>query len=121
MPASATRRASSANKGLAAQPGDPMLSHLLAAVLFSQGEIDAARGHVETSLAKRPGNAAAHLLAARIARAAKDFDAALTHLDRAIALAPQREAFVEKARTLDQASFTRQACGRRRARRGRRF
>jgi len=81
-----------------------MLSHLLAAVLFSQGEIEAARGHVETSLAKRPGNAAAQLLAARIARAARDFDAALAHLDRAIAMAPQREAFVEKARTLDQAS-----------------
>ena len=40
---------------------------------------------------------------ARIARAAGDFDAALSHLDRAIAIAPQREAFLEKARTLDQA------------------
>jgi tetratricopeptide (TPR) repeat protein len=92
-------------QGLSRQPGDPMLSHLLAAVLFSQGEIQSARGHVETSLAKRPGNAAAHLLAARIARAAKDFDAALSHLDRAIAMAPQREGFLEKARTLDQASL----------------
>ena len=92
-------------QGLSRAPGDPMLSHLLAAVLFSQGEIEAARGHVETSLAKRPGNAAAQLLAARIARAARDFDAALAHLDRAIAMAPQREAFVEKARTLDQASL----------------
>jgi len=91
-------------QGLSRSPGDPMLSHLLAAVLFSQGEIAAARGHVETSLAKRPGNAAAQLLAARIARAAGDFDAALAHLDRVIATAPQREAFVEKARTLDQAS-----------------
>ena len=91
-------------QGLSRSPGDPMLSHLLAAVLFSQGEIAAARGHVETSLAKRPGNAAAQLLAARIARAARDFDAALAHLDRVIATAPQREAFVEKARTLDQAS-----------------
>jgi tetratricopeptide (TPR) repeat protein len=90
-------------QGLGRAPGDPMLSHLLAAVLFSQGEIESARGHVETSLAKRPGNAAAHLLAARIARAAGDFDAALSHLDRAIALAPQREGFLEKARTLDQA------------------
>jgi tetratricopeptide (TPR) repeat protein len=80
-----------------------MLSHLLGAVLFSQGEIESARSHVETSLAKRPGNAAAHLLAARIARTAGDFDAALSHLDRAIALAPQREGFLEKARTLDQA------------------
>jgi len=92
-------------QGLAGAPGDPMLSHLLAAVLFSQGEIESARGHVETSLASRPGNAAAHLLAARIARAAGDFDAALSHLDRAIALAPQREGFLEKARTLDQASL----------------
>ena len=92
-------------QGLGRAPGDPMLSHLLAAVLFSQGEIESARGHIETSLAKRPGNAAAHLLAARLARAAKDFDAALSHLDRAIAVAPQREAFVEKARTLDQVSL----------------
>jgi tetratricopeptide (TPR) repeat protein len=91
-------------QGLRRAPGDPMLSHLLAAVLFSQGEIEAARGHVATSLANRPGNAAAHLLAARIARAATDFDGALKHLDRTIAIAPQREAFVEKARTLDQAS-----------------
>ncbi len=92
-------------QGLAGQPGDPMLSHLLAAVLFSQGEIEPARGHIETSLARRPDNAAARLLAARIARAGRDFDAALSHLDRLIALAPQREAFVEKARTLDQVSL----------------
>jgi tetratricopeptide (TPR) repeat protein len=89
--------------GLNRQPGDPMLHHLLAAVLFSQGEIQPARGHVESSLEKRPENAAAHLLAARIARAGKDFDGALSHLDRVIAIAPQREAFLEKARTLDQA------------------
>jgi tetratricopeptide (TPR) repeat protein len=96
-------------QGLARHPGDPMLSHLLAAVLFSQGEIDAARAHVETSIAKRPGNAAAHLLAARIARAASDYDAALAHLDRVIAIAPQREVFLEKARTLDQADLRPQA------------
>ena len=82
-----------------------MLSHLLAAVLFASGEIDAARGHVEASLAKRPDNAAARLLAARLARTARDFDAALSHLDQAIAIAPQREAFLEKARTLDQAGL----------------
>jgi tetratricopeptide (TPR) repeat protein len=92
-------------QGLTRQPGDPMLNHLLAAVLVSQGEIAAARKHVETSLANRPGNAAAHLLAGRIARLAGDFDGALGHLDRVIALAPQREAFLEKARTLDQASL----------------
>jgi tetratricopeptide (TPR) repeat protein len=92
-------------QGLARQPGDPMLHHLLAAVLFSNGEILLARGHVEKSLAKRRDNAAAHLLAARIARAESDLDGALSHLDRAITLAPQREAFLEKARTLDQASL----------------
>ncbi len=90
-------------------PRDPMLNHLLAAVLFSGGEVQSARAHVETSLAQQPGNAAAHLLAARIARAARDFDGALSHLDRAIALAPQREAFLEKARTLDQAGLRPQA------------
>jgi tetratricopeptide (TPR) repeat protein len=96
-------------QGLARAPGDAMLSHLFAAVLFSQGEAQRARSHIETSLTKRPGNAAAHLLAARIARAAADFDGALSHLDRAIATAPQREVFIEKARTLDQAGQRSQA------------
>jgi tetratricopeptide (TPR) repeat protein len=96
-------------EGLSRRPRDPMLNHLLAAVLFFSGEIQPARAHVETSLAQQPGNAAAHLLAARIARAAKDFDGALSHLDRAIALAPQRDAFLEKARTLDQAGLRPQA------------
>jgi tetratricopeptide (TPR) repeat protein len=96
-------------QGLTRAPGDPMLNHLLAAVLFSKGEIQTARSHVETSLAKRPGNGAAHLLAARIARAAGDFSNALSHLDRVIAIAPQREAFLEKARTLDQAGHRPQA------------
>ncbi len=95
--------------GLTRQPGDPMLNHLLGAVLFSQGEIQSARTHVETSLAKRPANSAAHLLAARIARATRDFDGALSHLDGAIAIAPQREVFLEKARTLDQAGLRLQA------------
>jgi tetratricopeptide (TPR) repeat protein len=96
-------------KGLARAPGEPMLHHLLAAVLFSKNEIQPARKHVETSLARKPGNAAAHLLAARIARAARDFDAALSHLDRAITIKPQRDAFLEKARTLDQAGHRPQA------------
>jgi tetratricopeptide (TPR) repeat protein len=96
-------------QGLARAPGDPILHHLLAAVLFSQGKIQPARSHVETSLAQRPDNAAALLLAARIARAAKDFGGALTHLDRLIATAPQREIFLEKARTLDQAGLRPQA------------
>jgi tetratricopeptide (TPR) repeat protein len=92
-------------QGLIGRPRDPMLHHLLAAVLFSKTELEAARGHIETSLGKRPDNAAAQLLAARIARAAGDFSGALSHLDRMIAIAPQREAFLEKARTLDQASL----------------
>ena len=96
-------------QGLRGAPGDAMLSHLLAAVLFFKGEVQSARSHIETSLAKRPGNAAAHLLAARVARAADDFEGALAHLDRAIAIAPQREAFLEKARTLDQAGLKPQA------------
>jgi tetratricopeptide (TPR) repeat protein len=96
-------------QGLTHAPGEPMLHHLLAAVLFSQGDIEPARAHLKTSLAKRPANAAAQLLAARAARAAKDFDGALSHLDRAIAIAPQREAFLEKARTLDQAGHRPQA------------
>ncbi len=90
-------------RGLARQPGEPMLSHLLAAVLFAKGDIAPARRHVETSLARRPDNAAARLLAARLARTDGEFDAALAHLDRAIALKPQRDAFVEKARTLELA------------------
>ena len=86
-----------------------MLSHLLAAVLFSSGEVDAAREHIEASVAARPDNAVACLLAARLARAAGDFDRALSHLDCAIAIAPQREVFIEKARTLDQAGLRPQA------------
>jgi tetratricopeptide (TPR) repeat protein len=96
-------------EGLARLPGEPMLHHLLAAVLFAKGEVKPARTHVEASLAKRPDDAAAHLLAARIARAGKDYDGALSHLDRTIAIAPQREAFFEKARTLDQAGLRPQA------------
>jgi tetratricopeptide (TPR) repeat protein len=96
-------------EGLIGRPGEPMMSHLLAAVLFSSGEIEAARRHVEASLAKRPDNAPARLLAARIARATGDFDRALSHLDQAIPISPQREAFIEKARTFDQAGLRPQA------------
>ena len=96
-------------QGLTGSPGEPMLSHLLAAVLFASGELDAALRHVEASLARRPDNAAARLLAARLARTAGEFDRALSHLDQAIAAAPQREAFIEKARTFDQAGLRPQA------------
>jgi tetratricopeptide (TPR) repeat protein len=91
-------------EGLRRAPDQPMLHHVLAAVLFAKGDVASARVHIEASLAKQPGNAAARMLAARIARTAKDFGAALSHLDLSIATAPQREAFLEKARTLDQAS-----------------
>ena len=96
-------------QGLTRSPGEPMLSHLLAAVLLVSGELDAALRHVEVSLAGRPDNAAARLLAARTARTAGDVDRALSHLDRAIATSPQREVFIEKARTLDQAGLRPQA------------
>jgi tetratricopeptide (TPR) repeat protein len=98
-------------KGLARAPGDPVLHHLLAAVLFSRGVIAPARAHVDVSLAKRPNNAPARLLAARIARSEGQFDAALAHLDAAIATSPQREMFIEKARTLDMAGLRDQARG----------
>jgi tetratricopeptide (TPR) repeat protein len=91
-------------EGLRRAPDEPMLHHVLAAVLFAKGDVATARVHIEASLAKQPGNAAARMLAARIARTAKDFGAALSHLDLSISTAPQREAFLEKARTLDQAS-----------------
>ena len=61
------------------------------------------------ALRNAPDNAAARLLAARLARTDGDFDCALSHLDHAIAIAPQREAFIEKARTLDQAGLRPQA------------
>ncbi len=96
-------------QGLRREPGEPMLSHLLAAVSFAQKDVEAARLHIKASLAARPDNAAAQFLAGRIARAANDFESALAHLDRAIAIAPQRDAFVEKARTLDQAGLRTQA------------
>jgi tetratricopeptide (TPR) repeat protein len=92
-------------QGLSRNSSEPMLNHLLAAVLFAQKDVAAARRHIESSLAARPDNAAARLLAGRIARTAGDLDNALSHLDRAIALAPQRDAFIEKARTLDAAGL----------------
>lgn len=98
-------------QGLARDPGDPVLHHLLAAVLFSRGVVAPARAHIDVSLAKRPNNAPARLLAARIARSEGQFDAALAHLDAAIATNPQREMFIEKARTLDMAGLRDQARG----------
>jgi tetratricopeptide (TPR) repeat protein len=108
----AGRRAEAKNlceNGLRQNPGEPALSHLFAAVLFADNEFEPARTHAEASLKRRPDHVPARLLAARIARNQKDFDAALAHLDAAIATAPLREAFVEKARTLDQAGLAREA------------
>jgi tetratricopeptide (TPR) repeat protein len=96
-------------QGLRRRPGEPVLSHFLAAVLFAEGAIASARAHIETSLTTRPDNAAARLLAGRIARGGQDFDAAMLHLDRAAAIEPQREVFVEKARTLELAGHKAQA------------
>ena len=66
-------------------------------------------GISKRALQRGPDNAAARLLAARLARTAGDFASALSHLDAAIAIAPQRDAFIEKARTLDQAGLRPQA------------
>lgn len=96
-------------EGLARQPNEPMLNHLLAAVLFAKGDVQAARDHVETSLKYRPDNAAAHLLAARIARSAKDFDRAISHLDRVSPATPAPDIFLERARTFDLAGDRLQA------------
>ncbi len=93
-------------EGLNRWPGEPVLHHLLASVLFSKGEIELAGKHVEASLARRPDNTAARLLAARIARTAGNIGAALALLDEVITASPSREAFLEKARTLDQASLS---------------
>jgi tetratricopeptide (TPR) repeat protein len=96
-------------RGLARQPLEPTLNHLLAAILFKQSQFSSARERIAASLAADPDRDSALLLAARIARAVGDFDSALSHLDRAIAIAPQRDAFLEKARTLDQAGRKPQA------------
>jgi tetratricopeptide (TPR) repeat protein len=96
-------------QGLRRRPGESVLSHLLAAVLYAEGAIGPARAHIEASLAGRADHTPARLLAARIARAANDFDAAMMHLDRAAAREPQREVFVEKARTLELAGRKAQA------------
>jgi tetratricopeptide (TPR) repeat protein len=96
-------------RGLARQPLEPTLNHLLAAMLFKQSQFSSAGERIAASLAADPDRGSALLLAARIARAVGDFDTALSHLDRAIAIAPQRDAFLEKARTLDQAGRKPQA------------
>ena len=88
-------------KAIREKPGDPALNHLLAAILFEEGDIAAARSRVEASLAAWPGNAPARLLAERIARAADNVDAALVHTRRAVTPAPGAEVLLEQARGLD--------------------
>jgi tetratricopeptide (TPR) repeat protein len=87
-------------QGLAQQPREPTLNHLLAAMLFRRGELAAAQQRIVASLSVRPAHAAALLLAGRIARAEGDFAAALSHLKRA---GTSRDVMLETARTLDQA------------------
>src|SRR5947209_11901756 len=89
-------------RGLARQPREPTLNHLLAAMLFKRGEVLPAREHISSSLESNPNNPAALLLAGRIARSENDVNAALAYLKRAAALGTSREALLETARTLDQ-------------------
>jgi tetratricopeptide (TPR) repeat protein len=90
-------------QGLARQPLEPTLNHLLAAMLFARSEFSSARERISASLAANPKNLAALLLAARIARSEKDFKAALSYLKSAAALGTTPEILLETARTLDQA------------------
>ena len=90
-------------QGLARQPIEPTLNHLLAAMLFKQSAFSSARERISTSLKVNPKNPAALLLAGRIARSEKDFEAALSYLKRAAALGTSREILLETARTVDQA------------------
>ena len=90
-------------QGLARQPREPTLNHLLAAMLFKQGDVSSARQRIAASLTVHGNNPAALLLAGRIARSEKDFEAALSYLKRAAALGTSREVLLETARTLDEA------------------
>ena len=76
-------------QGLARQPLEPTLNHLLAAMLFKPSEFSSARQRISTSLTVNRSNPAALLLADRIARWGKDFEAALSYLKRAAALRRQ--------------------------------
>jgi tetratricopeptide (TPR) repeat protein len=96
-------------QGLARQPREPTLNHLLAAMLFARGELSSARQHVTASLAVHPDNAAALLLAGRIARSENDFEAALSYLKRAAAVGTNRDVLLEIAHTLDLAGHAGEA------------
>jgi tetratricopeptide (TPR) repeat protein len=90
-------------QGLARQPLEPTLNHLLAAMLFARSEYSSARERITASLAANPKNFAALLLAGRVARVEKDFKAALSYLKSAAALGTTPDVLLETARTLDQA------------------
>lgn len=88
--------------GLNRFPGDPQLSHLLAAVLFADEDFPHAREKIETSLAAQPRNAPALILASKIYRAEDKLDAALMQLEKAARIESRLEILVEKARIYDQ-------------------
>lgn len=90
-------------QGLARQPLEPTLNHLLAAMLFKRGEFAVARERIAASLGANPNQGPALLLASRIAGSEGDFDAALSYLKRAAALGATPEILLQTARTLDQA------------------
>jgi tetratricopeptide (TPR) repeat protein len=96
-------------QGLAREPSEPTLNHLLAAMLFKRTEFSSARARIAASLAANPKNSAALLLAGRIARAENDFEAALSYLKSATSLGTNLEVLLETARTLDQAGAGRDA------------
>lgn len=95
--------------GLARQPREPTLNHLLAAVFFARGEFVLARARIDASLTGNPKSAAALLLAGRIARSERNFEAALAYLKRAAALGMTPDILLETARTLDQSGSPAQA------------
>ena len=96
-------------QGLARQPGEPTLNHLLAAILCNQSDFASARKRIDESLTVNPNNAAALVLAGRIARAESEFEAALAYLTRAATLGTSAEILIETARTMDQSGSPAQA------------
>jgi tetratricopeptide (TPR) repeat protein len=96
-------------QGLARQPREPTLNHLLAAILFARNELSPARERISASLAVNPNHGAALLLAGRIAKAEGEFEAALSCLKRAAAHGATPEILLETARTLDQAGHRSEA------------
>lgn len=96
-------------QGLARQPREPTLNHLLAAILSARNEFASARERIDASLTVKPNNAVALLLAARMARTEKDFEAALSYLKRAAALGTNSDILLETARALDQSGSRSQA------------